>query len=108
MVSFRIVSHTLLTGLFLADLACAPSVTKPEIGSTDATSSAELGKLNPAVNADTRGVTQNATLRNFDQKDGNPTVPESSSLNQMRAGKSTAASPSTPLKDILFEFDHMI
>ena len=105
MFYLRIVSQALLTCFVLANLGCASSVTKPDVGSTDASNSAELGKLDPRANAEASGVTQDATLRNLDQKDGNPTVPESSSLNRMRAGKSTAASPSTPLKNIFFEFD---
>jgi outer membrane protein OmpA-like peptidoglycan-associated protein len=105
MVFLKMVPQTLLICVISANLGCAPSVRKPEAGSTSATSSAEIGKVSPGADQERSGVTQELTLRTLDQKDGKAAVAAPSSLYAMKEGKSTASSPTMPLKDAFFEFD---
>ena len=91
----------------LANLGCAPSATNPDLGSAGTADSTE----SPAQSL---GEGRSDTTRESNLPGGAGTAPSkgskspaasSSSLDQLKEGKSTATAASSPLRDVLFEFD---
>ena len=107
MISFNTASCMFFSFLILANTGCAPSTAKPDVDSTQTDRSA-----GPAAQSsgDGRGdKTRESNLSSAssaDQsKEGKVPAKSSSSLDQLKEGKSTATAASSPLKDVLFEFD---
>jgi len=90
---FRIACYNLLAGavaLFLT--ACAPSATsKPDSGSTDASAARSLGGDQQAGEGQRGGPKESDAA--------------ASSLKQLQEGKAPVTPASSPLKDVLFDFD---
>jgi peptidoglycan-associated lipoprotein len=101
-------SGSIFFSLFLlANSGCAPSTTKPDLGSAGTADSTE----SPAQSS---GEGRSDTTRESNLPGGAGTDPSkgskspvasSSSLDQLKEGKSTATAASSPLRDVLFEFD---
>jgi peptidoglycan-associated lipoprotein len=73
---------------------CAPSTTKPDGASVGSTgSAAPSGSGSKSAGEGRTGAT------------GESNMPSSSSLDQLKAGKPPITAASSPLKDVLFEFD---
>ena len=97
MVDFRMLCYGIVAASVLLSGGCAPSATKPDAaglgptGSSSATPSASGSKSAGEGRASTT-------------KESNaPST--SSSLDQLKAGKPPVTAASSPLKDVLFEFD---
>jgi peptidoglycan-associated lipoprotein len=97
MADFRMLCYSLAAAYFLVSGGCAPSAVKPDGPSADSTGSSSVSSSGSAGKSagDARADTTKET-----------NVPStSSSLDQLKAGKPPLTSASSPLKDVLFEFD---
>jgi peptidoglycan-associated lipoprotein len=91
MLCYGIVAASLLSG------GCAPSAVKPDgasVGSTGSSSVTPSVSDGKSAGAGGAGTTKESNV---------PSTP--SSLDQLKAGKPPITSASSPLKDVLFEFD---
>ena len=97
MAVFRMLCYGIVAASVLLSGGCAPSATKPDgaglgpTGSSSATPSASGSK--------SAGEGRASTTKDSDA----PST--SSSLDQLKVGKPPVTSASSPLKDVLFEFD---
>ena len=91
---FRTACYAVLTISVLSGGGCAPSTTKP-----DGASVGSKGSGAPPVSASkSAGEGRTGTT-------GESNTPSTSSLDQLKAGKPPLTAASSPLKDVLFEFD---
>ena len=92
MLCYGIVAASMLSG------GCAPTSTKPDgasVGPSGSSSSTPLGSGSKSAGEGRAGTTSESSV---------PST-SSSSLDQLKAGKPPVTSASSPLKDVLFEFD---
>jgi peptidoglycan-associated lipoprotein len=94
MGDFRILCYGIVAASVLLSGGCAPSATKPESASVGATGSATPSASDKSTGEGRAGTTKESNA-----------PPTSSSLDQLKAGKPPVTSASSPLKDVLFEFD---
>lgn len=95
MGEFKMLCYGVVAASVLLSAGCAPSATKPDSASVDSKGSAP-----PSASAGAKTAGEGRT--------GSPSessVPSSSSLDQLKAGKPPVTSASSPLRDVLFEFD---
>jgi peptidoglycan-associated lipoprotein len=91
MLCYGIVAASVLSG------GCAPSSTQPDgasIGPTGSSSATPSGSDSKSAGEGQAGTTKESNASST-----------SSSLDQLKAGKPPVTSASSPLKDVLFEFD---
>jgi peptidoglycan-associated lipoprotein len=95
------------TVLILSNTGCSPSTTKPNVGSAGTGTSAEASAQSSGDGRiDTTRESNLPSTSSPDQSKGEKSPAASStSLDQLKEGKSTATAASSPLKDVLFEFD---
>jgi peptidoglycan-associated lipoprotein len=83
-----------LIAAFIMSGGCAPSTTKPDAVGTNSPGSADPSMTGSKGGGDGRtGVT------------GESSTPSTSSLDQLKAGKPPITAATSPLKDVLYEFD---
>jgi peptidoglycan-associated lipoprotein len=103
----KIASYSFLSAAIVLAAACGSSSTKPDLvsGST-ATTEASNSQTSGEGRAD---KTQESSLASgstvTQQKSDQSPATSSSSLEQLKEGKSSKTAASSPLKDVLFEFD---
>ena len=97
MGDFRILCYGIVAASILLSGGCAPSSTKPDsvsVGPTGSSSAIPSGSDSKSAGEGRAGTTKESNV---------PST--SSSLDQLKSGKPPITSPSSPLKDVLFEFD---
>ena len=97
MGDFRMLCYGIVAASVLLTGSCAPSATKPEgegLGPTGSSSATPAGSDNKSAGEGRAGTTKESNA---------PST--SSSLDQLKAGKPPVTSASSPLKDVLFEYD---
>ena len=97
MGDFRLLCYGIVAASVLLSGGCAPSTTKPdgaELGPAESSSATPAGSGSKSA-----GEGRTATTKESNA----PST--SSSLDQLKEGKSPVTSASSPLKDVLFEFD---
>ena len=93
----RMLCHGIVAASILLSGGCAPSSTKPDgvsVGPTGSSSAIPSGSDSTSAGEGRAGNTRESNV---------PST--SSSLDQLKAGKPPITSASSPLKDVLFEFD---
>ena len=97
MGDFRMLCYGIVAAFILLSGGCAPSAVKPDdgsVGSTGSSSVSPSGSDGKSAGDGRAGATKESNV---------PST--SSSLDQLKAGKPPVTSASSPLKDVLFEFD---
>jgi len=97
MGGFRMLCYGIVAAFILLSGGCAPSAVKPDGGSADSAGSSSAtpsGSGDKSAGEGRAGATKESNV---------PST--SSSLDQLKAGKPPVTSASSPLKDVLFEFD---
>ena len=97
MGDFRMLCYGIVAASTLLSGGCAPSTVKPDgagVGSTGSSSVAPSGSDGKSAGAGRAGTTEESNV-----------PPTASSLDQLKAGKPPVTAASSPLKDVLFEFD---
>ncbi len=97
MIDFRMLCYGIVAASVLLSGGCAPTATKPDgasVGPTGSSSATPLGSGSKSP-----GEGRSGTPKESDA----PST--SSSLDQLKAGKAPVTSASSPLKDVLFEYD---
>jgi peptidoglycan-associated lipoprotein len=97
MGDFRMLCYGIVAASILASGGCAPTSTKPDgasVGPSGSSSATPLGSGSKSAGEGRAGTTSESSV-----------PPTSSSLDQLKAGKPPITSASSPLKDVLFEFD---
>ena len=97
MGDFRMLCYGIVAAFILLSGGCAPSAVKPDdgsVGSTGSSSVSPSGSDGKSAADGRAGATKESNV---------PST--SSSLDQLKAGKPPVTSASSPLKDVLFEFD---
>jgi len=97
MGDFRMLCYGIVAASTLLSGGCAPSTVKPDgagVGSTGSSSVAPSGSDGKSAGAGRAGTTEESNV---------PST--ASSLDQLKAGKPPVTAASSPLKDVLFEFD---
>lgn len=107
MFYFKTAGSMLLSAVILLNTGCASSTAKPDLGSsnTDKTAGSAAQSSGEGRTDTTRESDLSSASKADQSKEGKPPPKSSSSLDQLKEGKSTATAASSPLKDILFEFD---
>ena len=95
MGDFRMLCYGVVAAYVLLSGGCAPSVTKSDSASVDSKGSAA-----PSASAGAKAAGEGRTGSTSESS-----VPSSSSLDQLKAGKPPVTSASSPLRDVLYEFD---
>jgi peptidoglycan-associated lipoprotein len=100
-------SNILFSVLILSITGCASSTTKPNVGTAGAGSSAEnSAQTSGEGRLDSTRESNLPSGSISDQAKGEKSPPaSSSSLDNLKQGKSSATAASSPLKDVFFEFD---
>jgi peptidoglycan-associated lipoprotein len=103
---YKTAGYIFLSAAIISATACGSSSAKPDLGSTGtATSEASNSQISGEGRTDkTRESSLPSSTVNQPQRDQSP-VTSSSSLEQLKEGKSTTTAASSPIKDMLFEFD---
>jgi peptidoglycan-associated lipoprotein len=97
MGDFRMLCYGIVTASLLLSGGCAPSATKPDtasVGPTGSSSATPSGTGSKSAGEGRAGTTKESNA---------PST--SSSLDQLKSGKPPVTSASSPLRDVLFEFD---
>jgi peptidoglycan-associated lipoprotein len=97
MGEFRMLCYGIVAASILLSGGCAPSATKPDgasVGPTGSSSATPSGTDTKSAGEGRAGTTKESNA---------PST--SSSLDQLKAGKSPVSPASSPLKDVLFEYD---
>ena len=97
MGDFRMLCYGIVAASTLLSGGCAPSTVKPDgagVGSAGSSSVPPLGSDGKSAGAGRAGTTEESNV---------PST--ASSLDQLKAGKPPVTAASSPLKDVLFEFD---
>lgn len=91
---FRMACYTVGVGLFALVSGCAPSATsRPDAPLTPPPAAGPGAGSGAGVGEGARGATKESN------------TPTASSLDQLREGKSSATAPTSPLKDVYFDYD---
>jgi peptidoglycan-associated lipoprotein len=94
MGEFKMLCYGVVAAVLLS-AGCAPSATKP-----DSASVGSEGSAAPPASAGAKTAGEGRTGSTSESG-----VPSSSSLDQLKAGKPPVTSASSPLRDVLFEYD---
>jgi peptidoglycan-associated lipoprotein len=94
MGDFRMLCYGIVAASVLLSSGCAPSTTKPDEASVGSSSATPLGSDSKSAGEGRAGTTKESNV---------PST--SSSLDQLKEGKPPVTSASSPLKDVLFEYD---
>lgn len=107
MFHLKSASYLFLGVLILSNTGCAPSTTKPDVGSAGTDSSAETSAQSSGEGrSDSTRESNLPSGSSSDQAKGAKSpAASSSSLDNLKEGKSSATAASSPLKDVFFEFD---
>ena len=95
MGDFRMLCYGVVAASVLLSAGCAPSVTKPDSASVDS-----KGSATPSASAGAKTAGEGRSGSTSESS-----APASSSLDQLKAGKPPVTSASSPLRDVLFEYD---
>jgi peptidoglycan-associated lipoprotein len=95
MGEFKMLCYGVVAASVLLSGGCAPSATKP-----DSASVGSKGSTTPSASAGAKTAGEGRTGSTSESS-----APSSSSLDQLKAGKPPVTSASSPLRDVLFEFD---
>lgn len=95
MGDFRMLCYCVVAASVLLSGGCAPSVTKSDGASVDS-----KGSATPSASAGAKTAGEGRTGSTSESS-----APSSSSLDQLKAGKPPVTSASSPLRDVLFEYD---
>lgn len=106
MFHYKILSYSLLSVAILSATACGSSSAKPDVvsGGTVATEASDSQISGEGRSDKTRESSLPSSTVNQPKADQAPAA-SSSSLQQLKEGKSTTTAASSPLRDVLFEFD---
>jgi len=107
MFYYEIVGYIFLSAVIAAATACGSSSAKPDAGlagAANSSSSSSQASGEGAANAP-RESNLSSGSPSSEPKDEKSQAPSSSSLEQLKDGKPTKTAASSPLKDVLFEFD---
>jgi peptidoglycan-associated lipoprotein len=107
MFYYKIVGYISLTAVIAAATACGSSSAKPDTGlagTANPSSSASQASGEGRANAPRESNLSSGSPPS-EPKDEKSQAPSSSSLEQLKDGKPTKTAASSPLKDVLFEFD---
>jgi peptidoglycan-associated lipoprotein len=107
MFYYKILSYSFLSSAILSAIACGSSSAKPDVvpGGTVATepSDSQISGEGRTDKTQESSLASGSTVTQ-PKADQSPAT-SSSSLEQLKEGKSTTTAASSPLKDVLFEFD---
>jgi len=95
MGEFKMLCYGVVAASVLLSGGCAPSATKP-----DSASVGSKGSATPSASAGAKTAGEGRTGSTSESS-----APSSSSLDQLKAGKPPVTSASSPLRDVLFEYD---
>ncbi len=107
MFYFKIAGYIFLSAAIVSATACGSSSAKPDTVSAGTATSVESSSQSPGegrTDKTRESSLPSGSTANQPKGDQSPTT-SSSSLEQLKEGKSTTTAASSPLKDVLFEFD---